>query len=266
MSKVKKRFKIRYVVLSVLAILIIAIAAVIGTHWDLIQAAKTGLTADPETILANQQKMDQEIKESLGVDGLITDDMIAQARAEVEQSWAAGEGTGETGENQAEGQQAESGGGSGLAQPSGQSQQSGGGSTGNGSGSAGNSSSGSSSSGGQLTETDIVAKYTAKLYGVREAYQGRIEGIISSAKSEFAALPAEQQTKSARASILSSKLDQAGVIETECDASVKAVLDDMSAELSAGGYSTDAVGKLNSYYEDAKANQKAAYLAMARGN
>ena len=40
----------------------------------------------------------------------------------------------------------------------------------------------------------------------------------------------------------------------------------MSAELSAAGYSTDAVGKLNNYYEDAKANQKAAYLAMARGN
>ena len=265
MSKGKKRFKIRYVVLSILAILIIAIAAVIGTHWDLIQAAKTGLTTDPETILANQDKLDQEIKESLGVEDLITDEMIAQARAEVEQSWA-GEEAGVTGENPAGEQQAESGAVSGQAQPSGQSQQSGGGSTGTVSGSPGNSSSGGSSSGGQLTETDIAAKYTAKLYGVREAYQGRIQGIISSAKSEFAALPAEQQTQSARASILSSKLDEAEEIEAECDAQVKTVLDDMSAELSAAGYSTDAVGKLSNYYEDAKANQKAAYLAMARGN
>ena len=264
MSKRKKRFKIRYIVLPILAILVIATAAVIGTHWDLIQAAKMGLSADSETILANQQKMDQDIQESLGLEGLITDDMIAQAREEIEQSWA-GEEAGVTGDGTAEGQQTESG-GAGQAQPSGQSQQSSGGNASSGSGSPGNSGSGGSSAGGQLTETDIVAKYTAKLYGVRGAYQGRIEGIISSAKTEFAALPAEKQTSSAKTSILSSKLDQAGEIESECDAQVQAVLDDMSAELSAAGYSTDAVGKLNNYYEDAKANQKAAYLAMARGN
>ncbi len=269
MSRRKKRFKIRYVVLPILAVLVIAIAAVIGTHWDLIKAAKMGLTADPETILADQQKKDQEIRESLGIEGLITDEMIAQAQEEVEQSWS-GEETGLSGESLEAGQETQSG-EAGQAQTSSQNQQSSsaqnqqGSSSGN-SGSGSSTGAGGSSSGGSQTEADIIAKYTAKLYGVRGAYQGRSEGIISSAKSEFAALPAEQQTNSAKSSILSSKLSQAEGIESECDAKVESVLGEMSAELSAAGHSTDSVGQLRNYYEDTKANQKAAYLAMARGS
>ena len=260
MSRRRKRFKIRYVVLPILAVLVIAAAAVIGTHWDLIKAAKLGLTADPETILADQQKKDQEIQEILGVDGLITDEMIAEAQEEIEQSWAEEE-TGLSGEDSE--QSAENGGEPAQAQTSGQTQQSGAtGTAGTSTGSA----AGSSSSGGKQTESDIVAKYTAKLYGVRGAYQGRIDGIISSAKSEFASLPAEQQTGSAKSSILSSKLSQAESLEAECDARVESMLGEMSAELSAAGHSTDSVGQLRSYYEDAKASQKAAYLAQMRGN
>ena len=260
MSRRRKRFKIRYVILPILAVLVIAAAAVIGTHWDLIKAAKLGLTADPETILADQQKKDQEIQEILGVDGLITDEMIAEAQEELEQSWAEEE-TGMSGEDSE--QSAENGGGPAQAQTSGQTPQSGAaGIAGTSTGSA----AGSSSSGGKQTESDIVAKYTAKLYGVRGAYQGRIDGIISSAKSEFASLPAEQQTGSAKSSILSSKLSQAESLEAECDARVESVLGEMSAELSAAGHSTDSVGQLRSYYEDAKASQKAAYLAQMRGN
>lgn len=260
MSRRRKRFKIRYVVLPILAVLVIAAAAVIGTHWDLIKAAKLGLTADPETILADQQKKDQEIQEILGVDGLITDEMIAEAQEELEQSWAEEE-TGLSGEDSE--QSAENGGGPAQAQTSGQTQQSGAAGT---AGTSTGSAAGSSSSGGKQTESDIVAKYTAKLYGVRGAYQGRIDGIISSAKSEFASLPAEQQTGSAKSSILSSKLSQAESLEAECDARVESVLGEMSAELSAAGHSTDSVGKLRSYYEDAKASQKAAYLAQMRGS
>ena len=260
MSRRRKRFKIRYVVLPILAVLVIAAAAVIGTHWDLIKAAKLGLTADPETILADQQKKDQEIQEILGVDGLITDEMIAEAQEEIEQSWAEEE-TGLSGEDSE--QSAENGGEPAQAQTSGQTQQSGAAGT---AGTSTGSAAGSSSSGGKQTESDIVAKYTAKLYGVRGAYQGRIDGIISSAKSEFASLPAEQQTGSAKSSILSSKLSQAESLEAECDARVESVLGEMSAELSAAGHSTDSVGQLRSYYEDAKASQKAAYLAQMRGN
>ena len=92
-----------------------------------------------------------------------------------------------------------------------------------------------------------------------------ISGIISSAKSEFAALPAEQRTKSAQNAILASKMGQAEALEAECDAQVEAMLGEMSAELSAAGQSTESVSQLKSYYEDTKASQKAAYLAEARG-
>ena len=268
MSRRKKRFKIRYVILGILLVVVIAAAAVIGTHWDLIKAAKMGLTSDSETILADQQKKDQEIQDSLGISGLITEDMIAQAQAEIEQSWAgeAGETGSGTAENAEAGQQLESFGQTDqsgqTSQSSGQTQQSGtSGNTG-----AGNSSGGGSSSGKQQSGTDIVAKYTAKLYGIRGAYQGRVNGIISSAKSEFAALPAEQRTRSAQNAILASKMGQAEALEAECDAKVEAMLGEMSAELSAAGQSTDAVGQLRSYYQDAKASQKAAYLAQARGS
>ena len=273
MNRRKKRFKIRYVVLGVLLVLVIAAAAVIGTHWDLIKAAKMGLTSDSESIAAEQQKRDQEIQDTLGVSGLITDDMIAQAIAEIEQSWA-GEEAGETGTEaeaaQNGGEQAASTEQTGQAQSSGQFQQNGGsGSTGSGSStgsSSGSTGSGSGSfAGTQQTGSDIVVKYTTKLYGLRGAYQGRISSVISSAKAEYAALPAEQQTSSAQSAILASKMGQAEAIEAECDAQVSALLGEMSAELTAAGQSTESVSQLKSYYEDTKASQKAAYLAEARG-
>ena len=266
MSGRKKQFKIRYVVLGVLLVLVIAVAAVIGTHWEFIQAAKTGLTTDLETIQAEQEKKDQEILDSLGITGMITDEMIAQAQAEIEQSWAGESGgtASASAETPQEGQQPANGGQAAgqPAQSPGQSQQSG--TAGNAGAGAG--STGDNSSGTPLTGADIVAKYTAKLYGIRGAYQGRVEGIISSAKAEYAALPAEQQTKSAKSAILASKMGQAEAIEAECDARVESMFGEMSAELSAAGQSTDSVDQLRSYYVDAKASQKAAYLAQARGS
>ena len=47
--------------------------------------------------------------------------------------------------------------------------------------------------------------------------------------------------------------------------SVESILGQMQAELAAAGQSTAPVGQLRSQYQNAKASQKAAYLAMARG-
>lgn len=266
MSRAKKVFKVRCVVLGILLVLVIVAAAVIGTHWDLIKAAKTGLTTDSATIQANQEEKDREIRESLGVEGMITDEMIAQAQAEIEQSWAGTEEspvadteTSDTPDFSGGGQTEEQG-----QQPSGQSQPSSQAGSAPASGSVG--AGGSSGSSGGQTKEDITAKYTAKLLGIRGAFEGRVNGLISSAKTEYAALPAEQQTSSAQSAILSSKMGEAGALEAECDAKVDALLSEMSAELSAAGQSTDAVGQLRSYYEETKANTKAAYLAQARGS
>lgn len=244
MSRKKKRFKIRYVVLGVLAILIVAAAVAVGTHWDLIQAAKIGMTMDQDAILADQEEKDRQIEESLGIEGLITDEMIARAQAEIEQSF----GSGSPSEPSEETQQSDGTGGTDQT-GSGQTTASGGG----------------NAAQTQSPAASIVADYTAKLYGVRGAFEGRLSGLVSSAKAEYLALPPEQQNSSGRNAILSSKLATAEAMEAECDAMVDSLLGQMEAELKAAGESTAPVKQLKSYYEEAKVNQKAYYLSLMRG-
>lgn len=248
MSMQRKRFKVRYAVLGILIVLAVAIAAFVGSHWDLLQAAKVGLTTDPATIAQEQEQKDRGIEEALGVEGLITDEMIAEAQAEIEQTLSgasepAAETTGAVGEP------------SGTAQDT---------SAGEGGGGTGTGSSGTAPISTGDVKTDIVAKYTTKMYGVRGAIQGRLDSLISSAKEEYLALPEAQRTSSARNSILSAKLNEAEALEAECDAAVESLLGEMEAELKAAGESTDPVKQLRSYYKEAKINQKAAYLAQMR--
>lgn len=244
MSRKKKRFKVRYVVLGVLAVLVIAAAVAVGTHWDLIQAAKLGMTMDQDTILADQEEKDRQIEESLGIEGLITDEMIAQAQAEIEQSLSGGSPT--------PADPAEQGGS--AQEPGGTAQ------TGQ------TPSSGAANAGESLSPgTAIVTKYTAKLYGVRGAFEGKLSGLIAEAKAEYLALPPDQQNGSGKSAILNSKLSSAESMEAECDAMVESLLGEMEAELKAAGESTAPVGELRSYYKEAKVNQKAYYLSLLRG-
>lgn len=236
----KKRFKVRYVVLGILAVLVIVAAVAVGTHWDTIQAARMGMTMDRDELLANQEEKDREIEESLGINGLITDEMIAQAQAEIEASLS-GEGGSPGGETPAAGETGQAAGGTG---------QTGGESAGQAAASA----------------TDIVAKYTTKLYGIRGVFEGRLSGLVAAARAEYEALPADQKTSSSRNSILTSKLASAEAMEAECDAMVESLLGEMEAELKAAGESTAPVGQLRSYYQEAKINQKAYYLSLARGS
>lgn len=244
MARKTKRSKVGVVVLCVLLVLVIIAAVVIGTHWDLIQAAKMGLTMDREQIIAEQAEKDKEIEAKLGVEGMITDEMIAEAEAEIEASLSGTADPGESGQTPSETGQA-------------------------GSGSAGQNNGGASGGGNSgtaaATASDIVAKYTAKLYGARSVFEGKLNALVASAKAEYAALPAEQRTDAAKKSIYSSMLSSAGAIESECDATVESLLAQMSAELSAAGESTAPVDQLRSYYQEAKTNQKAYYLSMMRG-
>ena len=258
MSRKKKQFKVRYVVLGVLAILVIAAAVAVGTHWDLIQAAKLGMTMDQDTILADQEEKDRQIEESLGIEGLITDEMIAQAQAEIEQSLS--DGSPAPADPAEQGGSAQDPGGS-TQGPGGSAQEPGGTDQSGKTPSSGAAGAGQSLSPGAA----IVAEYTAKLYGVRGAFEGRLNGLVAEAKSEYLALPPDQQNGSGKSAILSSKLGQAESMEAECDAMVESLLGEMEAELKAAGESTAPVGELRSYYKEAKVNQKAYYLSLLRG-
>ena len=225
-----KTYKKRYVVLIILAVFLVVVFAIAFAHRDLIQAAKLGLTMDAETILANQEEMDKEFEASLGIEGMVTEEMVAEAQKEIDNLV---NGMAEDVAERAE--------------------------------SVGASAEQSVQQASAATAEDIVAKYTAKLYGVRGSFQGRLNGLMASAEAEFMSLPPEQRTSAAKRSIVYSKIGQGEAMEAECDAIVESILGQMQAELVAAGQSTAPVGQLRSQYQNAKASQKAAYLAMARG-
>ena len=225
-----KSFKKRYVVLIILAVFLVIVFAVAFAHRDLIQAARSGLTMDAETILANQEEKDKELEASLGIEGMVTEEMIEEAQEEIDHLV---NGMAEDVVEQAESVKA-------AAEQA-------------------------AAQANAAAAEDIVAKYTAKLYGVRGSFQGRLNGLMASAEAEFMSLPPEQRTSAAKRSIIYSKIGQGEAMEAECDAIVESILGQMQAELAAAGQSTAPVSQLRSQYQNAKVSQKAAYLAMARG-
>lgn len=225
-----KSFKKRYVVLIILAVFLVIVFAVAFAHRDLIQAARSGLTMDAETILANQEEKDKELEASLGIEGMVTEEMIEEAQEEIDHLV---NGMAEDVVEQAESVKA-------AAEQA-------------------------AAQANTAAAEDIVAKYTAKLYGVRGSFQGRLNGLMASAEAEFMSLPPEQRTSAAKRSIIYSKIGQGEAMEAECDAIVESILGQMQAELAAAGQSTAPVSQLRSQYQNAKVSQKAAYLAMARG-
>ncbi len=243
MKKAKVGFRARYVVLPLLAVLIIGGAFVAHSNWDLIQAARIGLTTDLETIQIQQKEKDQALAKELGIEGVVTDDMAAQTAADLE-AYLNGGGS-------------VSGDGSNLPISY---RFSGTGANGGGEGTSG------SSYGTGTPEKDIIATYTAQLYGLRDVFQGRLNGLMDQARAEYAALPEGEQTSSAKRSIINSRIGQGEAMEEQCDAMVDAYLKQMESELKAAGQSTDSVKELRDYYEETKINQKAAYMAQARNS
>ena len=94
--------------------------------------------------------------------------------------------------------------------------------------------------------------------------QAKLNSIASDLKSQYAALPAEERTASKRSALVSSKLDEAEAIESQCDAAVNSILSNMESELKAAGQDTSSVAQLREYYESEKASQKASAIAAMR--
>ena len=243
MKKAKVGFRARYVVLPLLAVLVIGGAFVAQSNWDLIQAARIGLTTDLETIQIQQKEKDQALAKELGIDGVVTDDMASQAAADLEAFLNGGGSVSSDGSNLPISYRFS---GSGV--------------NGGGEGTSG------SGYGTGTPEKDIIATYTAQLYGLRDVFQGRLNGLMDQARAEYAALPEEERTGSAKRSIIYSKIDQGEAMEEQCDAMVDAYLKQMESELKAAGQSMDSVKELRDYYEETKINQKAAYMAQARNS
>ena len=282
MKKTEKRFKIRYLVLCLLAVILVGAAVYAGTHWSSVQSVWLGLSTDAEQLMMEQENHKKQIEQELGLDGILDEEQIAAAREEIEAQLAEFEATGilpgtagtssELSQSGAEsagqaqtGQSGPvaSGQSSGTAGTSGSSQA--GGKPGAQSGSNGGASSSPSTTSKPADASAIVSRYTSKLYAVKGVFEGRVNGLVSSAKAEYLALPKEQRTAAKKSAIVYAKMGEAESMEAECDAMVGQILAGLRSELAAAGVTSDAADQLWGYYQEAKISQKAAYISQFRG-
>lgn len=124
------------------------------------------------------------------------------------------------------------------------------------------SSSTSSASTAAGTADPEIQRLITKLYVLRGSYTSRLNGLMSSAKSEFYALPAEQRTDTARRRIISSKISQGSAMEGACDAQVSSIVSQVRSRLSATGQSTALADQIMSSYQSEKQLRKSYYMSL----
>ena len=105
-----------------------------------------------------------------------------------------------------------------------------------------------------------IASLVAKMYALKAQYTGKVEGVVSSMKAEYAALPKEQRTASAKSSIASSYLGTISSLEAQCDAQVNAVVSELREVLEKSGSDTSLADSILTAYANEKENTKAYYI------
>ncbi len=114
---------------------------------------------------------------------------------------------------------------------------------------------------GTSTEYDEkIAELVAKMYVLKSKYLGEIEGVVSSMKAEYAALPKEQQTASAKTNIASGYLGKISALEAQCDAQVNAVVTELRGVLEKSGGDMSLADAIMSAYASEKESTKAYYI------
>lgn len=99
-----------------------------------------------------------------------------------------------------------------------------------------------------------------QLYDVEATYRGILSDVIAQAKQEFRQLPADQRTQSNKMSIVKSKANTLIAQEKQCDAQVNVILGEIRNILQQMGESSELADEISSYYEESKANWKAAQM------
>lgn len=120
---------------------------------------------------------------------------------------------------------------------------------------------GSQNGTGTSTEYDEkIAELVAKMYVLKSKYLGEIEGVVSSMKAEYAALPKDQQTASAKTNIASGYLGKISALEAQCDAQVNAVVTELRGVLEKSGGDMSLADAIMSAYASEKESTKAYYI------
>lgn len=113
---------------------------------------------------------------------------------------------------------------------------------------------------------EAINYYVSLLYALEDSFEERLGALVEDTKAEYRALPKEERTSGNRTALLRGKMDTVIQMEAECDQMVASILDELKTELKDCGGDTSVIGQIQKYYEDCKANKKAAYLAELRGS
>lgn len=220
----------------VIGVIIVGVAWFGIAQWNNLKALYLAMTSNTETLQKKQNEQDKKREELLQQYGLTSPDS-----------------------NQVE----EDGSKEGQNEPSSTTEENSSSSEGSAESSQeGNHSSTPTEENGQAVDSTQaqLQKYIDQLYQVEARYQSSLNGIVESTKSEFWSLPKEQQSKDKKLEIVRSKMDGLIAQEKACDAEVENILSNIRDLLKQSGQSTELVDGIRSYYEDSKANWKAAKM------
>ncbi len=106
-----------------------------------------------------------------------------------------------------------------------------------------------------------VNEIIAECYLLKSEFLGRIDSLISQAKTEWRSLPKEGRTQSAKVAIAGKYMSKGSQLEAECDQRMSALLSGLESELKASGQSTAIISQINSLYNEEKAVKKASLFA-----
>jgi hypothetical protein len=107
-----------------------------------------------------------------------------------------------------------------------------------------------------------IARLIAQIYGLRETMSGKLDGILGSAKAEYAALPEEERIDAKKQEIGMRCLNEALALEGSCDAQINGILSELDSLLKDTGGDQSVVTEIRRAYKDEKALKKSYYLNL----
>ena len=283
----KKFFTVKKIILSIIVILLIAAGAVLLINYQNIKALYRGMTTNVDDIQQQMTQNEQNIADALTESGisltmeeldLVSDGSLSQEEISAiilkgmteesadetlsdaensEDSEIGSENTDAIGtetstdssNGKANGGEKDvpsvSGGASKGSQPS-----------------SNTSSSPKSSNTNEAEYNKKVADLVAKIYVIKANFTSSLAAFENDIISSYKALPASERTNKNKAKIVADNMSYALGLESQCDAQIKAVTDELTALLKQYGKDTALIDSINSAYEQEKELKKAYYLSL----
>lgn len=111
-----------------------------------------------------------------------------------------------------------------------------------------------------VRDTSEVEAVMAKFYALQSSFVGQLESLKNSTVSAYKAIPVGQRTIQKRAAMGKAAISQATALESQCDAQMNALLDELSGALKRAGMSQELISDVRYYYASEKGYMKASYM------